>query len=419
MEQRMNKTISSLKNEINQISQKVSSVQTGKKKNNRRARRQKGRGSNNTQKIESFRPRNSGGQMISSIGTDTGLRRLRVTPRSGLSDQGIAFLKCAFAPPDFQANSVSGVPDEFTGPSLTKKHRYVNSFPFSANNDYYFLLLPTPGVAFWALAVPANTLVTESDIWRPIIYADAVGMFGTTTGTAANQVQKFRYVSNHFELIPTVNQMTWSGSISVFKLPMAVSVRQGGSGVWTVTGLTGINGNQSSQYSGPFIMGTYTAAYNANGTFPFSTVLEGVGRVPQDIEAGIDFGQLRQTDEGMPFVGFDNQFESIVIKVSGVTVDETALFKTWACVEYQCSPNSSLYSFTTLSPEDLLAMDLYRKIINGLPIGVPFEDNESFWNRVLSIISQISGFGSFLPGPYGMAARGVNLLSNAGLSLMR
>jgi len=54
-----------------------------------------------------------------------------------------------------------------------------------------------------------------------------------------------------------------------------------------------------------------------------------------------------------------------------------------------------------------------------LPVGVPFEENENFWNRVLRIIQMVSGATSLIPGPYGQISRGVNLLSGGALSLLR
>jgi hypothetical protein len=61
--------------------------------------------------------------------------------RATISEDGMSFLKCAFAPPDFASSNVRGVPDEYQGRSLVKKHRLVASQTFStANMDYYYLL---------------------------------------------------------------------------------------------------------------------------------------------------------------------------------------------------------------------------------------------------------------------------------------
>jgi hypothetical protein len=302
---------------------------------------------------------------------------------------------------------------------LVKKHRYVSVTNISATTDYYFLLLPTPGIAYWVAALSAGTTPTSAISFTPVQYSDFTSMFGAGPQNTADVVTKFRFVSNHFEMIPTVNQMVWSGSVQAWKIPVAVETRPSAvannTDMWGITGLNGIVTNLSNQYSGPFIKGLYTACYNANSSFPFTPTMENTASVPGTLNTFYDFGALTTTS----FPGFDNSFESMVIKVSGVTANETCIIKTWACVEYQISPNSGLYQFQTLSPHDRLAIDLYKEIILNLPVGVPFDENDNFWNRVLQIIHQISGVGSLLPGPYGQIGRGVNLLSGAAMNLLR
>jgi hypothetical protein len=356
---------------------------------------------------------------VISGASDTGLRRLRNTPRIGLSDAGISFLKCTFAPPDFQQNSVSGVPDEFRGGSLVRKHRFVGTQVFVANFDYYYILAPVPGFSYFLLVTAAGVAPTAASVWTGVPYADFPGMFGSSPANNADNVTKFRYISNHIEVIPTVNQMIWTGNIQAWKFPLNLVTRQGGTGpndLYSVEGLSSVNTSLSNQYSAPFIQGLYSACYNSNCVFEFQNILENIVTVPNVI-GGSDFGALASGTIGLP--GLDNQFESLVIKITGITAGETAILKTWACVEYQVNSNSTLYEFQSLSPHDPMALNLYREIITNLPVGVPFDQNESFWTRVLGIINQISGFGSALPGPYGLASRGVNLLSSAGLQFLR
>lgn len=364
-----------------------------------------------TQKVLSFQ----GPQNPILRATDTGMRRLTMRSRNGISDQGVAFLKCAFAPPDFSGSSLNGVPDEFRGLSLTRKHRSVAPMYFDGGGDVYILLCPVPGVAFFSAIVAPGTPVLASTVFTGVPYSDYASMFGTDSFSTADQVTNFRFISNHFEIVPTVNQMTWSGNIQIWKLPLSVIMRESASSanLRSVTGLDGCNSAMANCYTGPFIMGAYTAAYGRNPVFNFEPIMESVdnARIPNVIGTP-DFGQLSCQSIG-GFTGFDNGFESVLIKISGVTGPQTALVKTWACIEYQPSPKSVLYSFTSLSPSDKLAMELYREIILGLPIAVPFEQNENFWQRVLRIINQITNVGAMVPGPIGLASRGVNLLGQA------
>jgi hypothetical protein len=345
--------------------------------------------------------------------------------RATISQDGMSFLKCAFAPPDFANSDVRGVPDEFQGKSLVKKHRLVSSQAFSsASTDYYFLVLPTPGYAYWTATVTAGTSILSSTVFTGVPYADCATFFnsGATAGAStADIVDKFRYVSNHFELVPTANQMTWSGNVQCWKFPATLFVRQNnlttgaeGGNLWSIAGLQALNATNADQYTGPFNLGVYAGTYNTGAKFDFSQILEYITAVPSTPYSALgDFGQLSATTNG--FTGFDNQFDSMVIKVTGMGTNtaNTAIVKAWACVEYQALPGSGYYEFQNNSPCDLVALDLYRKVINQLPPGVSFVDNDSFWQRVLQIIRQISGGMSVMPGPYGMAAGGVNKISNA------
>lgn len=336
--------------------------------------------------------------------------RKRLSTSRTLTKEGTAFLKCAFAPPDFASNSVVGLPDDFRGPSLVKKHRLTYSYPFVKDFDYYFLLLPTPGAAFWALSKPVGVSPTNTDVWNPAFYSDFTTLFGSAPTQNGDIVTKFRYVSNHFELIPTVNQMVWSGSIQNWKIPVNLVIRSGASlaDLYTVTGLSGSQSALANQYSGPFINGVYTGCYTGSSVFDFSPILEGIDKLPTTIGVG-DFGQLDSLGVGIP--GLDTHFQSSVIKVTGVTANQTALIKTWSCVEYQVMPTSGLYEYQTMSNHDPVALELYRNIISELPVGVTYMENAAFWDRVLKIIKRITALGSYIPGPVGTISSGIGMVT--------
>lgn len=353
---------------------------------------------------------NSAGITRMSTGVSNMMKSAKFTP------DGIAFLKCAFAPPDFSVNKIGGVPDTYEGNSLVKKHRLITPTTFANNKDYYIWLAPIPGVSYLIAEVAAGAPVVETTKFTPVYYSDYNSMFGTNTdGTESSKiVTKYRFVSNHIELVPTVNQMQWSGSIQCFKIPCTLQVRQGhvvGAGtneIYSITGLEACNSTNSSQYSGPFFNGVYSGCYSQNCDFEFQPIIEGLGpAVPRNVEANYDFGQI---DGRIP--GLDNGFECLIVKISGISTNQdAALIKTWACVEYQVQPGNSLYEFTTASPCDPVALVAYRKLIYELPIGVSYMDNESFWRRILQILKNVSGGLSMIPGPYGAVAGGVNMIT--------
>lgn len=334
--------------------------------------------------------------------------------REKLTSDGVSFLKCAFAPPDFAVNKLAGVPDTYEGNSLVKKHRLIAPEAFTSGRDYYIWLAPVPGVAYMVLQVASGAPVTSIDTWTVHRYSDYNSMFGTnaTGSDSANKVTQFRFVSNHIEMVPTVNQMQWSGSIQAFKVPAQIGVRtkpgMSAEDCYSVTGLEAVNSTNSNQFCGPFFNGVYAGCFSANCKFDFQRVVEGMGpAIPLTVDPVGDFTQIAGRIPGM-----DNGFESLIVKVSGLTTNCTAILKTWACVEYQVQANNDLYEYQTASSVDPVAMDVYKKLVSELPIGVGFMDNESFWRRVLQLIKGISGGLSFVPGPYGLVAQGVNTITN-------
>jgi len=338
-----------------------------------------------------------------------------------VSPSGMSFLKCAFAPPDFSGSDVRGVPDTYAGKSLIKKHRYIGDYTIPAGRDTYFILAPIPGWAYFVANVAAGTPFLSTTIANGVAYSDLKTLFGADAEGTADIVTKFRYVSNHFELIPTTNAMNWTGNIQAFRFPLSLYTRQSAgtsnADLFSIAGLNALNSTNADQYTGPFNLGCYTAAYNTGNGFDFNPVLERVVALPATLQAG-DIGQLATTP--LPITGLDANFECVCIKISGVGSNalNTCIIKTWACVEYQANPGSSVYEYQTFSVCDAQALAMYRAIIRELPVGVAFIDNEGFWQRCLQIIRRISSVGSNLPGQYGAIASGVNMATTALESLI-
>lgn len=341
---------------------------------------------------------------------------------SKISPDGIKFLKCAFAPPDFANADLKGVTDQYSGPSLIKKARYNGTWTTGHDRVDYILLLPTPGVAFWHLTkTAASPTVLYTDHFTPVFYSDIVQMFGPKVANVTDNVNQFRYISNHIELIPTINATQWAGSIQAFKLPISVVTRVNNTtgGVMTATGINGVNGTNTNMYTGPICNGFYGGTYSADSTFRFNPIFDNTWGIPDSIQAQ-DFCRLDELNmpNGNPMgvIGFDNGFESMLVKITNPsdTLLDSFIVKAYSCVEYKCSPGSTLVEYQSLSPpEDQVAIDLYKAIIKELPIGVHYLDNDTFWERVLNIITRVSGTLSVLPGPYGLAAGGVNSISRA------
>lgn len=351
-------------------------------------------------------------QIVISRELKASLNLNKVTP------EGVKFLKCAFSAPDFDGSGTYGVPDEYCGKSIAIKHRLTTGSSFATGSDYYILLLPIPGYSYFYAQTTAGVPPGATTLWTGVIYSDFQSLYGGgNTGDEAFNVTKFRYVSQHLEIISTTNANNWSGSIQSWKLP--VQVMFGDNSAFTasrrqISGLNGTAANDQDMYTGGFNLGVYTGAYNKGSTdWAFSSTWNNVFEIPNVPLLASDWGQvIAQTGYYLP--GFDNNFETTCIKVSGISGTNSAILRTWACVEYQFVPGTMMYEMQNLKFTcDKRALELYRYIVMNLPAGVSAFDNANFWSRVLAIIKQVSGGLSMLPGPYGLAATGVNSLARA------
>lgn len=372
---------------------------------------------NQTSYVPVIPPSVSYGNSVSVKRLNTGYDRMLRSAK--FTSEGVSFLKCAFAPPDFSVNKINGVPDTYEGNSLVKKHRLITPEKFSNGRDHYIWLAPIPGVAYLQCTVGAGVPVTATDQWIPVRYSDYDNMFGVevTGNDSAKKVNKFRFVSNHIEIVPTVNQMQWSGSIQAWKVPIALTPRQINNTtldeMYSYSGMESVNSTNSNQYSGPFFNGVYSGCFSESCDFEFSNIIKGLGpAVPNTVSGGTDFTQIGDGNTNGRIPGMDNSFQNLIVKISGITTDnDSALVKTWACVEYQVMSDNDLYEYQTSSPRDDLAIMAYKKLVSELPVGVCYMDNENFWRRVLGLLRGASGALSMIPGPYGAMAGGVNMIT--------
>jgi hypothetical protein len=263
--------------------------------------------------------------------------------------------------------------------------------------------------------VAAGTPVLAATQFLGNPYSDYTSLFGTGIGQEANVVDRFRFVSSCFELIPTANQMTWSGNIQAWKCEVhmaGASTAVTGNVVYTISGLQSTNATNPDCFIAPFDKGCYTQAFKTGPTFEWQDIVENLGFLPI-APTGNDFGQLVPTGVAPSIPGF-GKMDCTIIKVSGITANESAIIKTWACVEYSPLVNSVLYEYAHGGPcEDLMALKLYNVIAAKIPIGVAFSENAGMWERIMNIIKSVTRLGSALPGQYGMGFAGANMLAEA------
>jgi len=335
---------------------------------------------------------------------------------------GEAFLKCAYAPPDFNTDPGKGIPDEFQGKVLTRKDVLTSSQTFPAGQDTYILVAPTPGIACWVVNVATGASLTGA-VFKPVAYPGYRSLFGDTGAVRSDNVSAFRYASTCVGIYPTSNMQQFAGSISVWKFPMELINQIVGIGTpavptptWVLNGTDNFSGVGYENYTDSFIKGIYSQSVCNEPVFEFKPIIEEIGSIPTGTitaaQAGMysSFGTTAPaTGQLVGIVGMGTM-DCILIKVATPTgAVNSAIIKNWACLEYRPNTNSALYSYAHDSPApDVAALTAYREVAKNVPIAVPCSQNESFWRRVVSILRGGLSLTSKIPGPIGMTATGVS-----------
>jgi hypothetical protein len=341
----------------------------------------------------------------------------------GISAAGVGFLKCAFAPPDFGVDPGTGIPDSFQGKVLTIKDGRTITLNCPKGQNTWIMVAPTPG--FSHFTATTNTGQVPST-WEGQAWANYESAFGPNGYNSTNNYEKYRYASQATELVCTNSALTASGSISAYRIPLQFGV-EGNYFLYsldpnplfdiasqnTVMGLSAINTMiPKESYTGHVLKGFYNYNYDESNNFTWQNFYsaQNYSSHPAAEHAG---GQIlmKPTDDNLRLLGIGN-LNSTIIRVTAGSEDISLIVKTWYCLEVLPKPNSNVYQFSHESPAlDPVALELYHKAKTRLPVGVPRSENSNFWNRTLSVFRGIVGFMSRIPGPTGLIAGGVNMLS--------
>lgn len=385
------------------VAMQLSQTPTAIRNRQRRANKRSARASGAVTLVNPTTPIRGGPSRAGRVNINNALRGLDLSPA------GVEFLKAAFAAPDFNGIPGLGIPDRSPTKRFIRRHKVDTQITLSANTDYYYLIAPIPGYAYFWTSTAAGTLPTATSVWTGVYNNEYTTLFGFNADTGLN-VDKFRYMSQAAELVPTVNEFTWSGSIKAYKMPVSIIPRSnaGTSEMleYTVTGLQNSATTNTDMYSAPFRDGVYAIATKISADFEWTSVLRDETVLPATIITSppVDWGQL--SSAGMiPGCG---QHDSIMFKVLGTTANQSMTFRSWAVVEYAAASGQFQSETKDGPPEDLCAFKLYSEIAKQLPPGVRYSDNPDFWKRVLGVIQQLTEYGAFLPGPYGQISVGLN-----------
>jgi len=342
-----------------------------------------------------------------------------------LTAPGLNFLKCAFASPDFNADPGQGIPDRYEGKVLTRKDVLTASVNFTENTDTFILVAPVPGVAYLSCEVPAGTFPTATDTFTAVPYPGFSSLFGSAASARATNVSGFRYASMNFGIYPTSNMMQFAGSITVWKAPIKLSTNQFPLATTPPTSqlIHSLVGLESAQAVGPdnfttsFINGMYAQSASNEPDFEFSPILEGVQKMPPVnvtvAESGQPFSVTAGSETTCGITGWGDM-DTIIVRVSsGTTAVNSAIIKSWACLEYRPNAQSAFYQFGHDSPPlDTVALDEYRCIIKELPVAVIAAENAHMWDRIKAMLRGGLDLASKIPGPVGMTATGISGISS-------
>jgi len=353
-------------------------------------------------------------------------KRASVARAVRLSDAGRAFLKCAFAPPDFNVDPGKGIPDQYAGKTLTRKDVLTSSLSGTAGRDDYYIIAPTPGVAFWFASTNPGVAPTAATVWQAFSFPSAFGsgsLFGDEASGGslrATNVDAFRYASLCAGIYPTSNLMMYSGSIQVWKAPLKQTFENDFLSIptsppttinvseLTVAGLESASSVPTENYSHSFIDGMYTVAGNNQPDFPFKPILEAYSRVPSNTTGASMFGVLNG-----PYLGLGDTDATIVKVATPAGAVNSFVLKVWACTEFKVNTSSPFYQYAGTSPHhDPLALELYRRCLSELPLAVVCAENAKFWESVLRILRGLSSAASYVPGPIGMIGKGVGMVTD-------
>lgn len=342
-----------------------------------------------------------------------GPQRKRSSTNLQLSVPGAKFLKCAFAAPDFNVDPGMGIPDEYDGKVLMRKDMLTTVLPTTAGYDTFVLTIPAPGVAYFYVQVATGAFPTAASVWTPVYYSgyfNTSGLSGSASGWSNDNVTAFRYASSCVGIYSNGNLMQTSGALQVWKSNVRLVANNNSVSNALQYEVSGIESTQvvpPENFTTKFLDGCYSVATMNQPDFEFSPIISNLYASPV---GGTPPANLDQFGTLNGYIGGIGAMETTIIRCVCPTGSiNSAIIKTWNCLEYQVNANSPLYQYASSSPGlDTNALAMYHRIRKQLPIAVVSAQNANFWERVLGIIGRVSKAISFIPGPVGMIGSGIS-----------
>jgi hypothetical protein len=375
--------------------------------------------------------------VLAEAGTTALVRSAPRKPRGSksigsLTIGGRQFLQSVLAPYDFAQVGCGGLPDEFSGPSFTVVQRQLVNITQIAGKDYYLMIAPTPQSMYWSNAQNDGVALTGDSVFNAHKFAD-LSVF-SESNTSPQVVDNARVIGMTLEIKCVSPKLTAAGSISVARGEVRVETRSRPQAITTLGGTVGstlsvvgpvslANGiTSAANFTGPVAGGCFAVARHV-GPWTFSPGLEassggGAVAIP-DVGTsgeGISDGQLvYPTSSGQTFDWFDNNMETLMVRISaGASNNTLAAFTFEVMMVVECRPalNTAFAKIAAPSPpEDRLAMEMYERLVQNMPIAVPAAANANWWRNILAIAKTAGYVIGHFPGPVGAIGRGVEAVS--------
>lgn len=336
--------------------------------------------------------------------------------------QSHQFLHSAFAPFDFANNSFQGIPDMKTDRILTNNAYTEFNVLIPAGTDRYFLFAPTPGIACYS-----STLADPGAVWYPTIMPSELDL--TTALTPFAKFNQYRFGALVFEFTYTGADLNAAGRLSAINCDLEmVDTVNPTSGVVSkmINGLPtqNFNGlNQADMYDNHAKHGFYAVCTNRTANFEWNETLMGDQTGVGWTLGTNGFGSFYNTPINLSvnpptfqpplFVsrGFDKSMSSKLVRISA-TSDLAFSVKVYHAQELRLIPNLTLSQYTHVSPAySPSQLQMYVDMAAALSIGYTRAENPNFWQVLRGLITKVSGALSFVPGPVGMIASGVNQIA--------
>jgi hypothetical protein len=285
----------------------------------------------------------------------------------------------------------------------------IKAINFNPGTTTWIVVPPTPGT-WWIIDKPFGSAFDATDVLSAQKFSDFDQFFTGDPKTRSTNFNMFRVGALAGEIVPTSNYLEYGGLITVTKARLSISYerKSTSSGVnFSLTGLESMNQTGANQYNAPFIEGAYAVATEQEAKFEFSPVYDNLVDIAASVPDG-QFGGVKGDIIGM------GSFDSIIIRVDSPEGSKNnCALRIWQSIEYRTNANSGYTAFASQSAmHDPMAMALYREISAMLPVAVSYYNNAGFWEWILNAVKSVSSALSFIPGPVGMIASGVNGVAN-------